>query len=553
MGETIKIVWQQTAHSQHVPLCETFAEPVLNHFAPKLLPTGYIKPATETTGVPARLYTIVGGNMQAHASIIQWMIDCCMGNGIVEWPKYEFLDTPFTKYYFLRESTQILGCTFLETEFQNRMQNLANKSLHTSDIEVMYSIVGRGSEMADYLVEHVANALLDENTYQKRRSAYRYLLGRNESFAADVENVTGPRLAMRAKIATDRWKDGLHGQVSTPYQQQSHYTNYHSQNFYRDEAGFANQKRSFSAPYGPVNGTNDQPIFDHFGHGVDMAQIGGIDTSHSQYYSANQIAYMAPYQQTNFSVGTHQLPPKKKKKRTKSDKKREQKNKEDRLAKGASTGSQSSETMINTSPSSRKSSIKYGKLRTKKTMQSKRSLEADMQGLVIEHCKDDGLQNAKSTARPAAEALVSPPANIAASKGDIDNVKNASKPSKPVEPAVPTITAPGAGAGDKKMEKATEEKGALKEPVAPSKKIVLGVDANEQEQRIVSSIKNKAAKKREKKRLASLTAGNAADTNGGDRVAESAGESQGGGVEVGKAGKGTQETVQSSGVAVSSN
>ncbi|KPI37383.1 uncharacterized protein AB675_10276 [Cyphellophora attinorum] len=550
MGETIKIVWQQTAHGQHIPLCETFAEPVLNHFAPNLLPTAYIKPTTETTGVPARLYTIVGGNMQAHASIIQWMIDCCMGNGIIDWPRYEFHDTPFTKYYLLRESTQILGCTFLETEFQNRMQNLANKSLHTSDIEAVYSLVGRGSEMADYLVEHVANALLDHNTHDVRRRAYEWLLKCNEGFAVDVENVNGPRLAMRAKIATDRWKDGSRDLVNAPYQQQSHHTNYHSQNFYRNGSGFANQNRSFSAPHGIVDGTNNQPIFDHFGHGVDMAQVGGFDTLNNQYNSANQYGYTTPHQQMNFSVGTHQLPPKKKKK-TKSDKKREQKQKEDRLAKGASTGSQSSETMINTSPSSRKRSIKYGKLRTKKTSQSKSNLEADMQGLAIEHCNGDRLQNDKSNARPAAEAFVPAPANTAASKNDIDNVKNAAKPSKLVDPAVPNITAPSAG--DKKMEKVTEEKVAPKDVNIPSKKIVLGVDANEQEQRIVSSIKNKAAKKRENKRLASLTAGSAADTNGGDRVAESAGGPQGGGGEADKVGEGEQDTGEGNGVAVSSN
>lgn len=110
--------------------------------------------------------TIIGGDIDSHKEILQWMLNASDGYGIKPWGEYRFSQKPFHRYYHLRRSAQIIGCFFLETEFHMRMQALSNRRIHSDDVAAVYREVGPDSEMARHLVKHVASFFMQKGSNQ---------------------------------------------------------------------------------------------------------------------------------------------------------------------------------------------------------------------------------------------------------------------------------------------------------------------------------------------------------------------------------------------------
>lgn len=148
-------------------------------------------------------YVITGGERAAHISIFKWMFDCCMGNGMVDWPKYGWRYEPFFQYAGLRHACHILGCSYLEHEFTSRMADLAGKQLRANDVEITYNAAGRGSKLANVVVESVARLFLLPNAAQMNLQAYQRICERNAAFKQDLEDAIGLKLAFRRFLGKD--------------------------------------------------------------------------------------------------------------------------------------------------------------------------------------------------------------------------------------------------------------------------------------------------------------------------------------------------------------
>lgn len=173
-------------------LVDEFPVSVARHFAGALrtkIEEGY------------NLLVITGGQKESHEAIFQWMLRNCNGTGVVDWERYNFDDTPFSRYYHLREAARLIGCQWLETAFQFRMQQLTNKRLHSKDIEKLYKELGRGSEMADHMVQHVSSFFLEGDSYL---GPYEQLCKDLADFGEDLELVIGPKLAFRKRLNEGR-------------------------------------------------------------------------------------------------------------------------------------------------------------------------------------------------------------------------------------------------------------------------------------------------------------------------------------------------------------
>jgi hypothetical protein len=139
---------------------------------------------------------VVGGDQGSLMICLQWMLNSCGETGAIDWEKYPFEDKPFYRYYHYRASAQILGCVYLENLFQHRMQQLADRRIHSDDVAALYNEVPRDSEMAKLLVNHVASFFLERGP-NKKTGPYMQLRRSIAAFDEDCLAVLMPVWAQR--------------------------------------------------------------------------------------------------------------------------------------------------------------------------------------------------------------------------------------------------------------------------------------------------------------------------------------------------------------------
>ena len=170
---------------------------VAMHFSQKwrpLFPYGAGLTGQEISQTHPKAITVVGGEVEYHMQLLEWMLSATDGGGIKPWPEYQFADKPFYKYFHLRHSAQVLGCVFLEDEFHLRMQALSNKRIHSDDVAAVYREVDKDSAMAQHLVQHVASFFLDKG----------------------IEHYTGPYWRLREQIPA--FSDAVTSMIGFRYQ-----------------------------------------------------------------------------------------------------------------------------------------------------------------------------------------------------------------------------------------------------------------------------------------------------------------------------------------------
>lgn len=77
---------------------------------------------------------MVGGRESDVKAIFSWMRNSCRGEGLLQWPRYEWTNFAFNKLWHLRTASQAVTCYHLEKEFQYRMQLLSGHHIHASDV-----------------------------------------------------------------------------------------------------------------------------------------------------------------------------------------------------------------------------------------------------------------------------------------------------------------------------------------------------------------------------------------------------------------------------------
>ena len=123
------------------------------------------------------------------------MLSCCSGHGIQEFKHVGPKGKPFSKYYFLKESATLIGCTYLVAELETRMQLMSNVQIHSDDVRDLYNKLPANHPMLQTLSQHVAT--LQWNGSLKARPAYDALRVEFPQFEQDMNSVLDPLVAER--------------------------------------------------------------------------------------------------------------------------------------------------------------------------------------------------------------------------------------------------------------------------------------------------------------------------------------------------------------------
>jgi hypothetical protein len=194
----VRALYQPDNATAPTMMVEGYPKLILTHFSHKIRQAFFERKNYEDRTilfVDDSTICVVGGDQGSLMICLQWMLNSC-GEKHVEWEKYKFQDKPFYRYYHFRASAQILGCVYLENLFQHRMQQLADRRIHSDDVAALYNEVPRHSEMANMLVNHVASFFLERGP-DKKTGPYMELRLSIPAFDEDCLAVMMPVFAQR--------------------------------------------------------------------------------------------------------------------------------------------------------------------------------------------------------------------------------------------------------------------------------------------------------------------------------------------------------------------
>ena len=177
-----------------------FPKQIVEYFAPNLTAIRANKPKIKNSA--NYIFTIIGGGFSENENILHWMLTTCTMGDFEEWPRYDFKNLPFARYTNLLHAATLLGCEYLVNEMQVRMHQLLRRRIHSDDIEATLRMVDINSEVANFLVFHVGKFFLSRE-YQYT-APYAAVCERNSLFNQQVQDYIGPALAFRRKLDIDR-------------------------------------------------------------------------------------------------------------------------------------------------------------------------------------------------------------------------------------------------------------------------------------------------------------------------------------------------------------
>lgn len=99
--------------------------------------------------------TIHGGSFSTYKMMVNWMLSCCRGDGMRQWPIVTV--GRFTNAYLIRMCSNHIGCDYLVEVTTAYMQHLANTQIHSEDCRALWLMTPPDPEMKQFLVQHVAS------------------------------------------------------------------------------------------------------------------------------------------------------------------------------------------------------------------------------------------------------------------------------------------------------------------------------------------------------------------------------------------------------------
>lgn len=158
---------------------------------------------------------IRGGCRDAAELILGWMLRCCNGRGLQKWYRYNYDDKPFTKYWNLRNSAAIIGCQYLVSVFDKRLQWQLDHQVHSEDVQAMCNKAEAGEVDPEdgilyTLAEHVAMHIF--NNTLKSKPSYDTVREVTPEFNVKVEHYLLPMLEERRATNEAEKQAGLQEQ-----------------------------------------------------------------------------------------------------------------------------------------------------------------------------------------------------------------------------------------------------------------------------------------------------------------------------------------------------
>jgi hypothetical protein len=191
-GGTCTVVWTDVKNGYQQVLLEDYPKQVGVAFS-KLFsdhfPSLNKVNLTNLAKLPSNQVLVVGGKPDVHKVILRWIVSCCQGKGLQEFPTYDV--ERFTKYCMIRENAEILGVTYLIQAMEKRMNEIANVQVHSKDIRALYELLGREHPLVKEIVSKTATLMTNGPKKMKAYNAYVALAQEFKEFGEDIEPIVG--------------------------------------------------------------------------------------------------------------------------------------------------------------------------------------------------------------------------------------------------------------------------------------------------------------------------------------------------------------------------
>ncbi|EXJ78422.1 hypothetical protein A1O1_08822 [Capronia coronata CBS 617.96] len=194
--ETITVLYKLTSDAEPLILCEAFPKGVAMTFSTNWkidFPPVNKMSVAELQKPAKKSVTIVGGRFNIHKDIIGWMLSCCDGRGMQQFPQPK--RKTFTYLYHARTCAAIIGCEYLGQEVTRSMQRIANAQIHSEDVRALYLLDPPDAEMKKFLAEHVAVRIWEKRL--KAKGAYATLREELPEFNKAIDEILDAKKAAR--------------------------------------------------------------------------------------------------------------------------------------------------------------------------------------------------------------------------------------------------------------------------------------------------------------------------------------------------------------------
>ncbi|KAL9114860.1 MAG: hypothetical protein Q9227_001103 [Pyrenula ochraceoflavens] len=143
-------------------VAKTFSRHI-NSLFPSLLST----PANKLTAIPTSVL-LIGGTTEGHKQVFQWMLRCCEGRGIIEFPYSSY--EAFWSYACALNAAYILQIQYLCDNLMDRLQKVSGKQVHSEDIRKVYQVLPGKEHDGNLVKVLVVNSIADA-IFEKRLQA----------------------------------------------------------------------------------------------------------------------------------------------------------------------------------------------------------------------------------------------------------------------------------------------------------------------------------------------------------------------------------------------
>jgi hypothetical protein len=195
----ICIRYKKTTDSEYKILFSSFPRAVAATFSTvwaEAFPSCYKPQAGALQKSQPTIVTLTGGHADAHKSILQWMLKSCDGRqGVRAFKSTTLMDNPLYNTYLFKEAASIIGCTYLEKEFDQRMDWLCKRQLHSADVQAFWLYLPADHELRTTIAKNIAIRIFNKEL----RGAGFYFALRQElsNFDEAINAVIEPLIALR--------------------------------------------------------------------------------------------------------------------------------------------------------------------------------------------------------------------------------------------------------------------------------------------------------------------------------------------------------------------
>ena len=204
-GPTISILFRPYAGAEVSILSDAFPKNVVvtfSSFCNKQFPALNMIPASQLAKVRGTSVVIEGGRIESHKEVLEWMLSCCQGSGILP---FKTIPSPnYWHYAQALESAQYLGIQTLQKDLGKRLSAIAARQIHSDDVRIIYSMLPAGHQLRTEAANSIGAALWEKRlqafpAYKVLRLELPDLDADLQTFKAAMEEISGVRVMNEEK------------------------------------------------------------------------------------------------------------------------------------------------------------------------------------------------------------------------------------------------------------------------------------------------------------------------------------------------------------------